>query len=103
MMTTETVRGNRDAAMKTSHYVGAAAGVLTAAANYRQGSTVAGALVGGAVGGAIGYAIGDVFGITDQFGSTARILNGAMAGVGGMAFSGMATGLVDALLREPQE
>jgi len=94
-----TIVGKREAGFKSSHIVGAVAGVVTAAANYNQGSTAAGAIAGAVVGGAIGYAIGDVFGITDELGTSARILNGGIAAVGGMGFSGMATGLVDALLK----
>lgn len=92
------VLGKREAGFKSSHIVGAVAGVLTAAANYNQGSTLLGAAAGAALGGAMGYAVGDVFGITDELGVTARILNGGLAAVSGIAFSGMATGLVDALL-----
>lgn len=95
---TNTVLGKREAGFKSSHIVGAVAGVLTAAANYNQGSSAAGAMAGAVIGGAMGYAMGDVFGCTDELGATARILNGGIAAVGGIGFSGMATGLVDALL-----
>lgn len=94
----KTILGKREAGFKSSHVVGAVAGVLTAAANYNQGSSAAGAVAGAVIGGAMGYAMGDVFGITDELGTTARILNGGIAAIGGMSFSGMATGLVDALL-----
>ena len=92
------ILGKREAGFKSSHIVGAVAGVITAAANYNQGSSAAGVVAGAVVGGAMGYAMGDVFGITDELGTTARILNGGIAAIGGMAFSGMATNLVDALL-----
>lgn len=92
------VLGKREAGFKSSHIVGAVAGVLTAAANYNQGSTLAGAAAGAALGGAMGYAIGDIFGITDDLGTSARILNGGVATLVGVSFSGLATGLVDALV-----
>lgn len=96
------VLGKREAGFKSAHIVGAVAGVLTAAANYNQGSTLLGAAAGAALGGAMGYAVGDVFGITDDLGTSARILNGGVAGLVGVSFSGLATGLVDALVR-PKE
>lgn len=95
---TVSIRGQRESGFKSSHIVGAVAGVLTAAANYNQGSSLAGAAAGAALGGAMGYAIGDIFGITDDLGTSARILNGGVATLVGVSFSGLATGLVDALV-----
>jgi len=95
---TTTILGKRETGFKSSHIVGAVAGVLTAAANYNQGSTLMGAAAGAALGGAMGYAVGDVFGITDELGTSARILNGGVATLVGVSFSGLATGLIDALL-----
>lgn len=95
---TTTILGKRETGFKSAHIIGAVAGVITAAANYNQGSTLIGAAAGAALGGAMGYAVGDVFGITDELGTSARILNGGVSALVGVSFSGLATGLVDALL-----
>lgn len=92
------VLGKREAGFKSSHVVGAVVGTLTAVANYSQGSTLVGSIAGAAVGGAMGYAVGDIFGITDELGTSARIVNGGLAGLVGMSFSGMTTGMIDGIL-----
>ncbi len=93
------ITGNRETGFKSSHFVGAAVGVLTGVANLAQGSSLAGAAAGAVIGGAMGYAVGDVFGITDELGSSARIINGGLAGLVGMSFSGMTTSLVDSIIK----
>lgn len=91
--------GTRKEGFKTSHIIGIAGGIAGGLSAYAEGSSAITATAGAVVGGAVGYAVGKVMGIGDDVHVASRIMGGAMAGVSGLGFAGITTGVLDSIMK----